>query len=186
MSQHAFARRAHLQLEHLEDRCTPSALLGDPSVGAPAHFREPPAQAGALAPCSQQHGVPIQLSAHITSDGSGALNHSGTGSHLGRWTGHGIIDSIVIDPAADRVAVSATATLIVANGDQLFASISVSINLTTRFAHETVMFTGGTGRFEGASGSVSAVCDTAWDPAMPLTFECNSQGHGVLFIAHHG
>jgi hypothetical protein len=186
MSQHTFVRRAHLQLEHLEDRCTPSALFGDPSIGAPAHFREPPAPAAALAPCAPHHGVPIRLSAHITSDGSGVLNLTGTGSHLGRWTGHGVIDSIVIDPTADRVAVSATATLIAANGNQLFVSISVSLNLTTRLAHETVIFTGGTGQFDGASGSVSGVCETTWDPATPLTFECNSQGYGTLFIAHHG
>jgi hypothetical protein len=117
MSQHASTQRARLQLEHLEDRCTPSALLGDPSARAPAPPGEPPALAAALAAGTRQHPVPIHLSAHITSDGSGVLNLSGNGSHLGRWTGQGVIDTVVIDPARDRVAVSATATLITANGD---------------------------------------------------------------------
>jgi hypothetical protein len=181
MSQFAATHRVRLQLEHLEDRCTPSALLGDPSAHAPAHLDKPPALA-AVAGDTHEHTVPIQLSAHITSDGSGALSLSGVGSHLGRWTGQGFVDNVAIDPVADRVAVSATATLIAANGDQLFVSVSVSVNLTTRLADETITFTGGTGRFAGASGSVSGVCTTNWDPASPLTFECDSQGSGTLVL----
>jgi len=182
MSHHAFTCRARLHLEHLEDRCTPSALLGDPSAHAPPS--EPPALAAALAASTGQHAVPIQLSAHITADGSGVLSLSGNGSHLGRWTGQGVIDNVVVDSVAGRVAVNATATLIAANGDQLFLSISVSLNLTTRLAEETVTLTGGTGRFAGASGGVSAVCETTLDPASPLAFECNSQGSGTLTFAH--
>jgi hypothetical protein len=145
-----------------------------------------PASVVAIAGDTQQHAVPIRLSAHITSDGSGVLNLTGNGSHLGRWTGQGVVDSIVVNAAASQVAVTATATLIAANGDQLFVSISVSLNLTTGLAEETVAFTGGTGRFAGASGSVSGVCETNWDPATPLTFECNSQGSGTLMFPHSG
>jgi hypothetical protein len=181
MSQYASTRSARLKLEHLEDRCSPSALLGEPSALAPAPPGEPPT---ALAAGTQQHAVPIQLSAHITSDGSGVLSLTGNGSHLGRWTGQGVIDSVVIDPVADRVAISVSATIIAANGDRLFVSISVSLSLTTRLGEETGTFTGGTGRFAGASGSVSLVCDTNWDPASPLTFECNGQGSGTLVFAH--
>jgi hypothetical protein len=185
MSQYASTHRARLQLERLEDRCTPSALLGDPSAHAAAPPGEPPAPEAALAADTLEHAVPIELFAHITSDGSGVLSLTGVGSHLGRWTGHGIIDNVVIDPVADRVTISATVTLIAANGDQLFVSVSVSMNLTTRLAEETLTFTGGTGRFAGASGSASGVCDTTWDPASPLTFECNSQASGTLVLAHH-
>jgi hypothetical protein len=124
------------------------------------------------------------LSAHISADGSGVLNLSGIGSHLGRWTGQAVIDSIVVDAANDQVAISATGTIVAANGDQLFISISVSLSLTTQQGEETVTFTGGTGRFDGASGSVSGVCKTTWDPATPLTFECDSQGTGTLILAH--
>jgi len=173
-------------LEILEDRCTPSALLSPPSGHAPAPPIALPASAVAIAANTQQHAVPIELSAHITSDGSGVLRLTGIGSHLGRWTGQGLIDNVVIDPVADQVAVSATATLIAANGDQLFVSISVSLNLTTGLAEETVTFTGGTGRLAGTSGSVSGVCKTNWDPATPLTFACDSQGSGTLVFPHEG
>jgi hypothetical protein len=149
-----------------------------------ATLRQPPAPGAALAANSAQHAVAITLSAHITSDSSGVLNLSGIGSHLGRWTGQAVIDNIIIDPAADQAAISATGTIVAANGDQLFISISVALNLTTHVGEETVTFTGGTGRFAGASGSVSGVCQTTWDPATPLLFECDSQGTGTLIFAH--
>jgi hypothetical protein len=122
------------------------------------------------------------LSAHITADGSGALNLTGKGSHLGHWTGQGVIDNLAIDEAADRLAISGTVTIVAAKGDRLFLSFSVSLNLTTRQGEETLTFTGGTGRFAGAS----MVCETNWDPATPLTFECNGQGSGTLIFAHSG
>jgi hypothetical protein len=157
----------------MEVRCTPGALLGDPP-------------APALAADTGSHAVPISLTAHIVGDGSGGLDLSGTGSHLGRWTGHGAVDSVVVDAAANRLAVTATATLTAANGDQLFVSISVSVNLATGVADEAVTLTGGTGRFAGASGSVSAVYEATVDPASPLAFECTSQGSGTLVLAHPG
>src|SRR5689334_10991470 len=99
MSQHASARRARLQLDHLGDRLTPSALLGGPAAHAPA----PPGGPAAALADAPQHAVPITLSARITSDGSGVLSLTGSGSHLGRWTGRGSIDSVVV--GADQVAV---------------------------------------------------------------------------------
>jgi hypothetical protein len=178
MFQHASTRRARLGLEQLGDRLTPSALLGGPAAHAPA---PPGGPAAAFVAAAPQHAVPITLSARITSDGSGVLSLTGSGSHLGRWTGQGSIDSV--DVAADRVVVSATATITTANGDQLFVSVSVSLSLAAGPAQETVTITGGTGRFAGAAGSVSAVCDTTFDPAT-LAFECNSQGSGILALDH--
>ncbi|HMB02381.1 MAG TPA: hypothetical protein VKP69_01420 [Isosphaeraceae bacterium] len=87
MSQHASAHRARLQLEHLEARCTPSALLDGPSAHAPAPSEELPALAADLADGTQQHAVPIKLSTHIKSDGSGVLSFTGVGTYLGSWTG---------------------------------------------------------------------------------------------------
>src|SRR5262245_2681073 len=184
MSQHASANHARLRLEPFEDRCAPSALLGDHSDRAPAPSGEPTSSAAALATGTQQHAVPIQLSAHITSDGSGFLTLTGSGSHLGRWTGQGVIDSFVIDAAANRIEASGTVTVIAANGDPLFVTFSVSLDLTTRRAEETLTFTGGTGRFAGASGSASLDCDVTLDPASPLTFECNGGGSGTLDFDH--
>jgi hypothetical protein len=47
-----------------------------------------------------------------------------------------------------------------------------------------VTFTGGTGRFAGASGSASEVCHVTGDPTSPSTFECSSQGTGTLVLDH--
>lgn len=185
MFQHTSAHRARLRLELFEDRCTPSVLLGDSSARAPTPRGEPPASVTTLA-AATQHAVPIKLSAHIMSEGSGALNLLGVGSHLGRWTGQGVIDNFVVDAAADRIAASGTATLIAANGDQLFVSFSVSLDLTTRRGEEMLTFTGGTGRFAGASGSASLNCDVTLDPASPLTFECIGGGSGTLVFDHSG
>src|SRR5262245_17454301 len=184
MPQHAPTHPARLQLERLEDRCTPSALLGDPSAPAPAPPGDPPALAAALAAGARQHAVPIQLSAVVSSDGSLVLSLAGVGSHLGRWTGQGSIDEVVVDEGGGRLAASATATLVAANGDRLFVSIAVSLDLTTLQGEETLTFTGGTGRFEGASGGASLACGVTLDPASPLTFECTGQGSGTLVFAH--
>jgi hypothetical protein len=168
------------QVEPLDGRCLPSA---SPAISIGDVALVPAAAAHVAA--SEQHAVPIQLSAHITSDGSGVLNLTGVGSQLGCWTGQGSIDTVVIDAAADRVAVSATVTIVAANGDRLFVSVSVSLNLRTGLGEETLTFSGGTGRFAGASGSASGVCeDVTWDPTSPLTFACNSQGSGILVFAH--
>src|SRR5262245_9839787 len=131
MTQHAPTHRARLHLERLEDRCTPSALLGDPPAHAAAPPGGPPAQAAALAAGPRQHAVPIHLSTPVTSDGSLALSLTGVGGHLGRLAGQGVVDNVVIDEGAGQIAASGTATFVAANGDQLFVSFSVSFNLTT-------------------------------------------------------
>jgi hypothetical protein len=71
MSQHASAHRAHLQLESLEDRCTPSSLLAeawtqmpidqDGSSAAQVRSREdaPDIKSAARVRASQQQVVPI-------------------------------------------------------------------------------------------------------------------------------
>src|SRR5262249_5455256 len=140
MSPHTSTRRARLQLEHLEDRYTPGALLGGPSAHAPAPASEPPALAAARAADARQHAVPISLSGHITSDGSGVVSLTGNGSHLGRWTGQGVIANVVTE-SADQLAVNGSATIIAANGDRLFVSFSVSLNLKTGRGEETLSFT---------------------------------------------
>src|SRR6516162_8351555 len=131
MSPHASTRRARLQLEPLEDRCTPSALLGDPWAHAPAPAGQPPAHAAARVVGARRHAVSIKFSTHITSDGSGGLSYTGVGTLLGRWTGQGGIDNVVIDPVGDRGAIAGRATIIAANGAQLLASFSGSWKLTT-------------------------------------------------------
>ena len=182
MSQHASAHHARLQLEHLEARCTPSALPGSP----PAPPGELPALAADLADGTQQHAVhlPIMLSAHIKSDGTGRLSLTGVGTHLGSWTGEGIIKPPVMNTDANQITITVvgTATLTAANGAKLYVSISVLVDPTTGKGTETLHFTGGTGRFAGASGDAIGVCDdVTFDPAS-FTFECNSQASGTLVL----
>lgn len=164
------------QLEQLDGRCLPSALVGD----GPAH-PEPPA-AAALAAASQ-HVVPIRLSTHITSDGSERLIFSGVGGQLGLMTGEGSLDSLMIDKGAGEGTISGTATLIAANGDELFATFSGSWNLKSGVGEVAVTFTGGTGRFDGATGCASEVCHVSGDPTSP-TFQCDSEGTGTLVLDH--
>src|SRR5262249_30054756 len=109
---------------------------------------------------------------------------SGVGSHLGRWTGEGTLEDVVIDPVADRASISGTDTVIAANGDRLFASFSASWQLSSGMGEVTVTFTGGTGRFAEAAGGAHLVCHVVADPSTPLTFECNSEGSGSLVLAH--
>jgi hypothetical protein len=178
----AYRNRTRLGVEQLENRCMPSAVLGVLPAHVPAVADSPPAAAHVGA--SQQNAVPIRLSDHITSDGSGALSISGVGGHLGHWTGEGDLNALVIDPVADRGSISGVATVIAANGDQLFASFSASWQLSTGVGEVTVIYTGGTGRFAGATGEATEVCHLVADPSSPLTFECNSEGSGTLILAH--
>jgi hypothetical protein len=164
------------QVEQLDGRCLPSAnpatTIGGAALG------NPPALAHASAP--PQQPVPIRLSTHITSDGSGVLSFTGSGSYLGRWTGQGV----VVETPGDQGAIVGTATFTAANGDQLFASFAVSLDLAEQLADVTITFTGGTGRFAGASGRASQLCHVNGDPTSTLAFECDGVGSGTLVFDH--
>jgi hypothetical protein len=176
------------QVEQLDGRCLPSANPAA-TIGAgalvPAAVGSPPAAANGGA--SEQPAVPIRLSTHISSDGSLALSLSGVGGHLGRWTGEGNLEDVDFDLGS----VSGTATLVAANGDQLFVTFSASWEPSTGGGEQpltgvgnvTVTFTGGTGRFAGATGGATEVCHVTGDPST-LTFECDSEGTGILVLAH--
>jgi hypothetical protein len=184
MSLYASTRRARFQLEHLEDRRTPSALLGGPSAHLLAHHGGPHAAAAVHVRADHGHAVPIKLSVHITADGSSMqLRGRGFGTHLGHWTTQGHIDNIVSDAVADRIVASGTATIVTAGRAKLFVSILVAWQNSTRQGDDTVTFTGGTGNFAGASGRASLDCRVTEDPTSPLTFVCDGKGLGTLVLA---
>jgi hypothetical protein len=85
---------------------------------------------------------------HASTDGVGEL------SHLGRTTFHSEID-ILIGPQT----VTGTGTFTAANGDTLTAIVSGTVSFPDAQGisklNLTDTFTGGTGRFAGASGSAS-------------------------------
>jgi hypothetical protein len=166
------------QVEQLDGRCLPSA---NPATTVGGAALVPAAAASANIP--EQHAIPIRLSTHISSDGSVGLIYSGVGGQLGQMTGDGSLDSFVTDMNTGEGTISGTATLIAANGDELFATFSGSWDLKSGVGGVAVSFTGGTGRFAGATGFASEVCHVSGDPTSP-TFQCDSDGTGTLVLDH--
>jgi acyl CoA:acetate/3-ketoacid CoA transferase beta subunit len=85
---------------------------------------------------------------------SADVTGSGTATHLGSWTTAGTVryseDNGVMRSHAET-------TIIVANGDKLNVVIVGALDLNTVTDHGTFTFVGGTGRFQGASGSADFV-----------------------------
>jgi hypothetical protein len=175
MSQHN-SFRTRLQLVPLEDRATPSASFGNHWNHGHSGHSHAPAHVGH----GGQQSVPITLSTHITSDGSGKLELSGVGTLLGHWTGHGVVEEM--DNTGGTVTASGTFTMRAQNGDKLFGTFSISLTLADGHGREELTFTGGTGRFAGASGNAVQECTTNWDPETPLAFECDAEGQGNLVL----
>jgi hypothetical protein len=172
-----------LAVEQMEDRCTPSALAGGLAGQFSAQHGGPHAAVSSVR-ATHEHAVPIKLAYHCFGDiGTSETTVSGFATLLGHWTAQGHIDDSVIDPVADRAAISGTITVVTANGDQLFVSFSSSWQLSTGKGEESFSVTGGTGRFAGASGSGSLDCIITGDPALQ-TFTCDCQGSGTLILVH--
>jgi hypothetical protein len=183
MSQHDSVHRAGLRLEHLEDRCTPSALLGDPSIQLLGYHRGPAAAHVAHFGANEGHTVPITLSLRCAADiSSMTWGAEGYGTLLGHWTAQGQIDNIVSDPASSRIVISGTLTLVTANHDELFVSVSSAWDQSTSRVEDSVTFTGGTGKFAGASGHATLECSVTVDSTSPLKLSCEGKGSGVLFL----
>ena len=80
---------------------------------------------------------------------------SGTATHLGQWTVAGIVH---YTPDANGVLHSSgDATITAANGDKLQVQIDGILDPVAAVDQGVFNFVGGTGRFEGASGSANFV-----------------------------
>ncbi|HET6975956.1 MAG TPA: hypothetical protein VFI24_06520 [Pyrinomonadaceae bacterium] len=80
---------------------------------------------------------------------------SGTATHLGQWTVSG---SPKYTPDSNGVLHSSgEATIIAANGDKLQVQIDGVLDPVAGVDQGVFYFTGGTGRFEGATGSANFV-----------------------------
>ena len=79
----------------------------------------------------------------------------GTATHLGKFEAEGTTLFGSPDMAGVTVA-TGTITFIAANGDELDATFAGTLNLLTGEGTATFIFTGGTGRFDDASGEFEA------------------------------
>ena len=101
---------------------------------------------------------------------------TGVGSHLGRTATH--FDGAITFTSSDTITIAGSFVIIAANGDQLsgtFRGSGVDDHSGLVEGTSVYTFTGGTGRFENASGSV------------PGTFrqELTSTGGGAATFAAH-
>ena len=80
---------------------------------------------------------------------------SGTATHLGQWTTSG---TVTYTPDSNGVLHSGgSATLVASNGDKLHFTIDGILDPIAGVDQGVFYFVGGTGRFEGASGSANFV-----------------------------
>jgi hypothetical protein len=176
--------RVRLAVEHLEDRCTPSAMGGGLAALSMAPPGRPPAEAAALVGTPHEHAITGESFFRCSVDlSTGTVTSTGFGTGgLGHFTALGHMDSLSIDPVADRGVYSGTGTLVTANGDQLFYSFTTSWQLSTGIGTHFITATGGTGRFAGASGGGTSDCIITPDPASPFIYFCQSTGSGTVIL----
>jgi len=181
--------RVRLAVEQVEDRCTPSAVLGDPWALGPVHLGGPQAT-HVGSPDAGRHEAAIArrqvelfgLSFRCSSDlNSATTTVTGFATNLGQWTGQGTVTSFEFNPAADRATVSGTVKVATAQGE-LFATFSASWKLSTGKGAEIITFTGGTGRYAGATGFAIMECNMTVDLASQR-ISCNCQGVGLMVLA---
>ena len=85
--------------------------------------------------------------------GAFVVDVAGTESHLGKVTAH--YTGVATPTGPNTISISGSSVEVAANGDKLYATLSGSATLDAAFnAQGTLVntFTGGTGRFEHASG----------------------------------
>jgi hypothetical protein len=171
--------RVRLTVEHLEDRCTPSALHPSAPLG------KPPALTAAIAAAPQQQSISFKVEFRCSVDlGTGIVSSTGfaTGG-IGHFTSVGHMDmaSVVIDPVHDLGTYSGTGTGTTARGDQVFYTFTTTWQLSTGKGTHVITVTGGTGRFAGASGTGLSSCTITPGPT-PQLYNCFTQGSGTIFV----
>lgn len=90
---------------------------------------------------------------------------SGRASHLGQFTRE---ETLVLDPGTGTLI--GTLVFTAANGDQLFGDVAAQFTSPTTVVG-TITFTGGTGRFENATGEAEAIVSSADGIHFSVEFE---------------
>jgi hypothetical protein len=173
--------RVRLSVEALEHRDAPAGLTISPPGWIGAQVDAARSVAG------HSHARPFHLvesgAAVINPDGTIHASASGQATHLGAFTLHDsstIIgseitpDGDVILHVAGLQADLQGADLEAANGDHLYASFTGSVNLTTGEGTLTFEWTGGTGRFAGATGA------TVWQVSLNPDLTYTAVADGVI------
>lgn len=93
--------------------------------------------------------------------GTGVSDGSGQISHLGRFTFHNDFTSITVT-GPDTFDFTLTATVVAANGDEIFTTGTGTGTLTATGSESTLVstITGGTGRFADASGTITTTVNS--------------------------
>jgi hypothetical protein len=140
--------RAQLRLEALEERCNPSPSFLDGPALPPG---EAPTPSAIVAPASAAVGQSFPFKERLTVvsvSNTGVFSYEGNATQFGRVTA-------VLNPDFSFVKTAA-------NGDTVIG-FATPASATTG----TITFTGGTGRFEGATGTAAYVLST--DPETGTT-----------------
>jgi hypothetical protein len=140
--------RPALAVERLDERCLPSAGLVPAPLEAPIALVQ-----AAAAPAGQE--VPFHLSGDGQLDfATGNFSASGEATQLGHWTNSGHLDLVpVVVNGTPLIHATGYADFVAANGDGLSMSIDGFADPATGHATATFTVTGGTGRFQNATGT---------------------------------
>jgi hypothetical protein len=96
-------------------------------------------------------GGPGSTTANLAT-GTFVFEFSGTGSHLGKFTA--TTEGTIVPTGPGTFALSGNAILVAANGDQLTATATATVTVNGPVSGVATI-TGGTGRFEDASGTLT-------------------------------
>jgi hypothetical protein len=108
----------------------------------------------------------------LNPDGTISASASGTATHLGAFTLHDT--SRIVGGEGPVIYIEGEAHLEAANGDHLCASFTGSVNFATLTATVTFEWTGGTGRFAGATGT------TVWHLSLNPDLTYTAVADGVI------
>jgi hypothetical protein len=117
---------------------------------------------GSLPAAAVERSLTLHGEGHLTmvSPTDGMLAASGTATHLGHWTQTGTISITSDGPPeiGDELPATGEVTFTAANGDTLHSTFDSVLTITTTnpltgIAQGVFVFDGGTGRFDGVSGS---------------------------------
>jgi hypothetical protein len=113
--------------------------------------------------------------------GTGAATAEFTGylSHLGAFIGHSNVTVTFTGPSSFSAV--GTGTLVAANGDELLFNVIWAGTFTSTTIETTVVrtITGGTGRFAGATGTMTAMLSSTYSAATAVSHDTGTT-EGVI------